>query len=157
MDLYCIFFNHKPAPETLACRLAGSRNQFLCSPAECHCHCMWARTSIRPTRRPLQSTAEDLNWSRHQWSRHRRQRRFPGRRGRAAASSSTSTTATALPSSASPPQRQYYPPRPILPNFSTNPKPTLVVWAQDGEDREQDLLAAAARGAPFWHPLPRRS
>ena len=31
------------------------------STAECHCHCMWARPSIRPTRRPLQSTAEDLN------------------------------------------------------------------------------------------------
>ena len=31
------------------------------STAECHCHCMWAWTSIKPTRRPLQSTAEDLN------------------------------------------------------------------------------------------------
>jgi hypothetical protein len=34
-------------------------------------------------------------------------------------------------------------------------RPTLVC-AQDGEDWEQDLLAAAARGAPLWLPLPPR-
>ncbi|CAD6341309.1 unnamed protein product [Miscanthus lutarioriparius] len=40
----------------------------------------------------------------------------------------------------------------LLPSPSNQP----FVCAQDGEDWEQDLLAAAARGAPLWLPLPPR-